>query len=160
MRTAQSWTAYEELLNGAVDLNTTISELEKVVRSVFGERFQLRLKLDPLLGRIHADARTIDRLLVSLVINAQSPKDPRTELTISTANVDLDSSAARDMLLPGREYVQIELMAGHRGVGELGTVRDIVREIGGALSIRICAEKGAVVTILLPRAQAQAQAFD
>jgi hypothetical protein len=153
MKMTQAWATHEVILGGAVDLNATISELEKVVRSVFGERFRLHTKLDPLLGRIEVDARTVDRLLVSLVINAQAPTAPRTELTVSTANVDLDLSAARELQLPGREYVKLELMSGHGGVGELATVRDIVRETGGAVSVRICPEKGSVVTILLPRAR-------
>jgi signal transduction histidine kinase len=46
-------------------------------------------------------------------------------------------------------------VAGHRGVGELATAREIVRENGGAVSIRICAEKGSIVTILLPRAKTE-----
>src|SRR5271169_4009041 len=116
MKNAQASDTHEVILGGAVDLNATISELEKVVRSVFGERFQLHTKLDPLLGRIDADPRTIDRLLVSLVINCQAPTAPRTELMMSTANVDLDLAAARELQLPGREYVQLELMSGHSGV--------------------------------------------
>jgi signal transduction histidine kinase len=151
MKITTAWETHQEYLSGAVDLNATISELEKVVRSVFGDRFQLHTKLDPLVGRINADARTIDRLLVSLVINAQAPTGPRTEITVSTANVDLDLSTARELQLTGREYVQLELMSGHGGVGELATVRDIVRETGGAVSVRICAEKGSIVTVLLPR---------
>jgi len=138
-------------LIGAVDLNATISELEKVVRNVFGEGFKLRTKLDPHLGRIEADARTIDRLLVSLVINAQDPTTPPSELIISTSNLDLDSSTAEEKQLPGREYVQLEVMIGHGRVGELGTVRDIVQQTHGAVSVRTCPEKGSIVTILLPR---------
>jgi signal transduction histidine kinase len=144
---------YKEIPGGAVDLNATISELEKVVRSVFGERFQLHTKLDPLLGRIEADARTIDRLLVSLIINAQEPTAPRTELMVSTSHADLDSPVAREMQLPAGEYVQLEVMIGHGRVGELDTVRDIVRETHGAVSVRTCPEKGSIVTILLPRAR-------
>ena len=139
-----------------MDLNATISELEKVVRSVFGERFQLHTKLDPRLGRVDAEARTIDRLLVSLVINAQEPTTPHSELTVSTANLDLDSSAAQDAQLPEGEYVRLEVIVGHGRVGELGTVRDIVRQTRGAVSLRVCPEKGSIVTILLPRAKANA----
>src|SRR5271170_540071 len=101
---------HKEILRGAVDLNATISELEKVVRSVFGERFLLRTQLDPLLGRIEADARTIDRLLVSLVINAQEPTAPLTELTVSTSNVDSDSPVAREMQLQAGKNIQLEVM--------------------------------------------------
>ena len=154
MKTTTAWDTHEEIQSGAVDLNATISELDKVVQSVFGGRFQLHMNLDPRVGRIDADPRTIDRLLVSLVINAQSPTAPRTELTVSTANVDLELAAARELQLPGREYVQLELMSGHGSVGELATVRDIVRETRGAVTVRICAEKGSIVTILLPRARA------
>jgi signal transduction histidine kinase len=143
---------HEENLGAAVDLNATISELEKVVRSVFGERFQLRTKLDPLLGRIEADPKAIDRLLVSLVINAQEPTVPRTELTVSTSNVDSDSPVAREMHLPEGEYVQLEVMIGHSRVGELHTVRDIVRQTHGAVFLRTCPQQGSIVTILLPRA--------
>lgn len=144
-------TTYEVTRNGAVDLNATISDLQKVIRSVFGERFLLRTQLEPQLGRIDADARTIDRLLVSLVINAQEPTSPRSEITVSTANLDPDSSVAEEMQLPDREYVQLEVMIGHSRVGELGTVRDIVRQTRGAVSVRTCPEKGSIVTILLPR---------
>jgi len=148
-------TLHRETLGGAVDLNASISELEKVVRSVFGERFHLQTKLDPLLGRIDADARSIDRLLVSLIINAQEPTASRTELTVTTSNVDLELAVARELQLTAIEYVQLEVMIGPNRVGTLDTVRDIVREIQGAVSVRTCPEKGSVVSILLPRASTE-----
>lgn len=140
---------------GAVDLNATISELQKVVRSVFGERFQLHTKLDPFLGRIQADAKTIDRLLVSLVINAQEPTAPRVELTVSTSNVDLEPSAARELRLPALEYVQLEVMIGHSRFGELSAVREMVSQVDGALSVRTSPKEGSVLSILLPRSKAK-----
>jgi signal transduction histidine kinase len=158
----QTLATYKEMRGGAVDLNATISELQKVVRSVFGERFQLHTKLEPLLGRIQADAKTIDRLLVSLVINAQEPTAPRVELTVSTSNVDLEPSAARELRLPALEYVQLEVMIGHSRFGELSTVREIVRQLDGAVSMRTCPQQGSVLSILLPRSQGKlaADSFD
>jgi PAS domain S-box-containing protein len=77
-----------------LDLNTSIQELEKMLRRVISENIDVVFNPCPDLGRICADPTQIDQILLNLAINARDAMPDGGRLTIETANVELDAEYA------------------------------------------------------------------
>src|SRR5271155_3946070 len=54
-----------------LDLNSLVTELEKMLRRLIGEDIDLRALLQPALGRVRADPGQIEQLIMNLVVNAR-----------------------------------------------------------------------------------------
>jgi two-component system cell cycle sensor histidine kinase/response regulator CckA len=161
-----------------VDLNGVVTELTAMLRRVIGEHVELRLQLEPALGRVLADPGQLEQVITNLAVNARDAMPSGGTLTIRTANVDeaevLPSSPESSPLLGPL----VELSVSDDGVGmdertqarlfepffttkELGrgtglglaTVYGIVRQSGGHIRVSTRLHHGSTFTIYLPMAE-------
>ena len=77
-----------------LDLNATVSELEKMLRRVIGEDIHLRTVTQAGLGRVKADPGQMEQVLMNLVVNARDAMPRGGTLTIETTNAALPSALA------------------------------------------------------------------
>jgi CheY-like chemotaxis protein len=139
---------------------------------------ELRLQLDPGLGRVLADPSQLEQVITNLAVNARDAMPSGGTLTIRTANLDeaqvpLSSPESSPLLGP-----LVELSVSDNGVGmdertqarlfepffttkELGrgtglglaTVYGIVRQSGGQIRVSTRLHHGSTFTIYLPMAE-------
>jgi len=161
-----------------VDLNGVVTELTAMLRRIIGEHVELRLQLEPGLGRVLADAGQLEQVITNLAVNARDAMPSGGTLTIRTANV-----AQAEALPSGPESSPllgplVELSVSDDGLGmdertqarlfepffttkELGrgtglglaTVYGIVRQSGGHIRVATRLHHGSTFTIYLPMAE-------
>lgn len=72
------------------NLNSVITEIEKMLRRIIKESVEFRTVLDPGLGNIRADPGQIEQVIVNLAVNARDAMPGGGTLTVETGNVYLD----------------------------------------------------------------------
>jgi two-component system cell cycle sensor histidine kinase/response regulator CckA len=99
-----------------VDVNTLVRQLEKLLRRMLTEDVVLVTALAPDLHTVKVDPASIEQVLVNLAVNSRDAMPDGGQLTIETANVELDSGYAETHVpvIPGR-YVM--LAVGDTGQG-------------------------------------------
>jgi PAS domain S-box-containing protein len=161
-----------------VDLNGLIQELANLLRRLINEDVELKLALDPKLGRIKADPGQIEQVIMNLAINARDAMPGGGCLTIETANIDVDDEFFRrhgfKREVEGDRFVV--LMVSDTGVGMdaetkkrifepffttkakgkgtglgLATVYGIVKQSGGSIWVYSEPGRGATFKVYLPR---------
>ncbi|MBN1344963.1 MAG: PAS domain S-box protein [Phycisphaerae bacterium] len=80
-----------EILN----LNQTLTGIEKMLRRLITEEISLRTVLAEDLRPVRADAGQIEQVIINLVVNARDAMSGGGTLTLETANVSLDDSYAK-----------------------------------------------------------------
>jgi two-component system cell cycle sensor histidine kinase/response regulator CckA len=161
-----------------VDLNAVVAELTAMLRRIIGEHVELRLQLEPGLGRVLADPSQLEQVITNLAVNARDAMPSGGTLTIRTANLDeaeVPPSSPESSPLLGP---LVELSVSDDGVGmdertqarlfepffttkELGrgtglglaTVYGIVRQSGGQIRVSTRLHHGSTFTIYLPMAE-------
>jgi len=158
-----------------IDLNALVVEMEKLLRRVIGERFDLQTHPDAEIGRVKADPSQIEQVVLNLGVNARDAMPTGGELIIRTANERLDGTTAAQIsasLLPG-DYVVLSVTDTGAGMDEetkahifepffttkgpgkgtglgLATVYGIVRQTGGGISVKSEPGLGSTFKIYLP----------
>ena len=99
-----------------LNLNSVVSETEKMLRRLLGEDIEIVTRLDPALGKVKVDQGQIEQVVLNLVVNARDAMPQGGRLTIETCNIDLDEAFARNHppAKPGR-YVR--LTVADNGIG-------------------------------------------
>ena len=77
-----------------VDINTLVTQLEKLLRRLISEDVELVTALAPDLRQVTVDPASVEQILVNLAVNARDAMPTGGRLTIETANVDLDETYA------------------------------------------------------------------
>ena len=143
------------------NLNSIVSETEKMLRRLIGENIQLLVIQEQKLDYVNIDPGQIVQVLMNLAVNARDAMSKKGKLTLETANVVIGESG-RDTIAPGR-YVRLSVGDTGTGMDEatkakifepffttkepgqgtglgLATVQGIVMQSGG--SIRVESELG------------------
>ncbi len=162
-----------------IDLNTLVLEMEKLLRRVIGERFDLQAHPDAANGRVKADPSQLEQVVLNLGVNARDAMPRGGKLIIHTENVRLDEKTAPQIaasLVPG-DYVMLSVTDTGAGMSEetkshifepffttkgpgkgtglgLATVYGIVRQTGGGISVESEPGKGSTFRIYLPQESA------
>jgi signal transduction histidine kinase len=158
-----------------IDLNALVVEMEKLLRRVIGERFDLQSHPSAEIGRVKADPSQIEQVVLNLGVNARDAMPTGGRLIIRTENVRLDETTAPQIsasLAPG-DYVMLSVADTGAGMDEetksrifepffttkgpgkgtglgLATVYGIVRQTGGGISVESEPGKGSTFRIYLP----------
>jgi two-component system cell cycle sensor histidine kinase/response regulator CckA len=167
-----------------LSLNAVVGEMQRMLGRLLAGDVALATRLDPSLGSVVADPGQIEQVVMNLAVNARDAMPRGGELTVETANEDLDPELARRFpyVVPGR-YVRLSVR--DTGVGMdretreqafepffttkptgkgtglgLSTVYGIVKQSGGYVWIDSAPGQGTTVSIHLPRVDEPASAAE
>jgi two-component system, cell cycle sensor histidine kinase and response regulator CckA len=101
----------------ALDLNTVVQELERMLPRLIGEHIQVSLRKEKGLGRIQADPVQMEQIIINLATNARDAMRKGGTLLIETSNVHLDEGYVhrRPMVPPG-DYVLLSVSDSGEGI--------------------------------------------
>jgi len=156
-----------------LDLNESVTDVEKMLSRVIGEDIELIAKLHPSLMMVKADPNQIEQVLINLAVNARDAMPHGGKLTMETANVQLEGEEARDLDVSPGSYVMLKVgdtgngmdvvtlshafepffttkpMGKGTGLG-LSTVYGIVKQSGGGIQVESEPGRGTSFRIYLP----------
>jgi PAS domain S-box-containing protein len=162
-----------------LDLNAVLAPMGRMLQRLIGEQVALTLRLAPSLWRVRADASQLAQVVMNLAVNARDAMPEGGELTLETANVDLDQRfAERHQGACAGEFVRLRVRdtgAGMtpevrarlfepfyttKGMGQgtglgLSVVFGVVKQLGGNIYVESAPGQGATFDIYLPRVQAE-----
>ena len=78
-----------------LNLNTIVTETDKMLRRLIGEDIEMFIDLDPHLGLVSIDPGQIEQVIMNLAINARDAMLRGGKLSIKTTNIELDEAYAR-----------------------------------------------------------------
>lgn len=78
-----------------LDLNTIVTDMDKMLQRLIGEDVELITLRSPNLGKIKADPGQIGQILLNLAVNARDAMPHGGKLIIETVNADMDEAYAR-----------------------------------------------------------------
>lgn len=155
-----------------LDLNESVTDVEKMLSRVIGEDIELIARLHPSLMMVKADPSQLEQVLINLAVNARDAMPQGGKLSMETSNVELQADEARDLDLAPGFYVMLTVsdtgngmdpvtlthafepffttkpMGKGTGLG-LSTVYGIVKQSGGGIRVESEPGHGTTVRIYL-----------
>ena len=167
----------------AVDLNSLVTETSHMLRRLIGEHIELVTQLSPDLAPVMADKTQLEQVIMNLAVNARDAMPGGGEMSISTANVELDQTYAAEHAVAVRSGPFVMLAVSDTGVGMneqtrrrlfepffttkergkgtglgLATVYGIVKQSGGYIWVYSEPGRGASFKVYLPQAEKNVEA--
>jgi PAS domain S-box-containing protein len=157
-----------------LDLNAIVAGMTHLLSRLIGANLELKFVPGKDLGHVSADPAQVEQVLMNLVINAKDASPAGGALTISTANVRMESGAqagefvaltVADMGHGMSSEIQARIFEPFfttKGPGDgtglgLATVYSIVKQSKGFITVDSAPGSGARFTVLLPRVEAPAK---
>jgi PAS domain S-box-containing protein len=165
-----------------VNVNDVIAAAMKLIGPTLGERFAIRMDLDPSLWSVYADPGKLHQVLINLAINARDAMTLGGTLTVESRNVHVDAANGREEhgLRPG-DYTAVTVIDTGTGVPEgvrdrifdpffttkepgrgtglgLAVVRGVIEQTGGLIAMDTEEGRGTTFRIFLPRHTAESRA--
>jgi signal transduction histidine kinase len=159
-----------------LNLNTVFLSMESMLRQLIGNDIVLNSVLFPALGTVRIDPTQLEQVLLNLVVNARDAMPQGGQLTIETANVDLDEAyvsqhagarrgahvmlAVRDTGIGMDAATKARIFepffttkgtGGGTGLG-LSIIYGIVKQSGGYVTVDSAPGSGTTFRVYLPRA--------
>jgi CheY-like chemotaxis protein len=165
----------------AVELNALVTGIRQMLGRLIGEHVELVTILAPDLGVVRADSGQLEQVLMNLVVNARDAMPTGGRVAIETANVELDESFMREVVVRPGSYVMLAVSDTGLGISEtarrrlfepffttkapgkgtglgLATVYGIVKQSGGYIWVYSELGQGATFKVYLPRANGENEA--
>nr|MBI3611610.1 PAS domain S-box protein [Nitrospirota bacterium] len=163
-----------------LDMNPVVRDIATMLRRLIGEDIVLEVIPAQNLGLVKVDAGQIEQVLMNLAVNARDAMLQGGQLTIETANIQIDpaSAASHPGMQPGPHVIVAVRDTGcgmdaetrarifepffttkEKGKGTglgLSTVYGIVKQSGGHILVESELGRGTTFTIYLPRLEAEA----
>jgi signal transduction histidine kinase/ActR/RegA family two-component response regulator len=168
----------QQLRPSVVDLGDVVLGAEPLLRRLLGERIELVVRPAPDLWAVLVDPSQLESIIVNLAVNARDAMESGGQLTIETANAELDQDYARthsDVAAGAYAMLSVadtgtgmdDATLAHmfepffttkgpgRGTGlGLSTVYGTVRQSGGHIAVSSEVGRGTTFRVYLPRTEA------
>jgi two-component system, cell cycle sensor histidine kinase and response regulator CckA len=174
-----AFTRQQFLRPQVLEVNTVVSQMEKMLRRSLGEDKIFELRLSPDAGEIRADRGQLEQVLINLVLNARDALSEHGRVTVETGVAEWDEAYAQrhgGVDLPLGPYVMLAVsdtgcgmapdvqarifepffttkpIGQGTGLG-LSTVYGIVKQSGGYVWVYSEPNEGSVFKVYLPQAE-------
>jgi len=163
------------LVKSPAHLHDIINKAVNILYATIDRKITINMNLDSARDEIEANFSQLQNVVLNMGINASHAIEGKGNITISTAQVDLDSDYCRNSsfnIEPG-DYIRLEIEDNGAGIPEdiidkifdpffttkeqgrgtglgLSTAYGAIKQHGGSISVSSKEEKGTVFTILLP----------